>query len=115
MNIVLSGRCDGVTPKLHYPEINIILLEYTLWKILKQNTAMKQYRSKAYSQEAFQDAKAELDKLQAFLDAIVFITDGESDKIGGTLYFLARESATLCTTVHEMLNQPTPDKKTKAR
>lgn len=46
----------------------------------------------------------ELNKLQAFLDAFVFITDGDCDKTCYTLNVLASESATLCAAAHEMLD-----------
>ena len=58
----------------------------------------------AYSQKALQDAMTKLCKLQSYLDAIVFITDGECDKTGYTLCVLASESATLCAAAHEMLD-----------
>jgi len=58
-------------------------------------------------QEMGETIFAAMDKLctlQAFLDAIVFITDDDCSKNGYTLNVLASESAALCAAAKEMLD-----------
>ncbi|PXX08943.1 hypothetical protein C8R27_14113 [Nitrosomonas ureae] len=47
----------------------------------------------------------ELDRLQAFIDAIVMIiAEDMTDKTGCIAFMLARESSEICSNVHEAIN-----------
>ena len=47
----------------------------------------------------------ELEKLQAFIDAIIIIAGDEPDKNGSIIYTLASEGANICTKVHETIDR----------
>ena len=54
--------------------------------------------------ETLRDTMIQLDKLQAFIDAIELITDAATDKTGCIVWTLARESAEMCTKAHTTID-----------
>ncbi len=50
------------------------------------------------------DVMVELDKLQAFIVAIIMITDNSPDKTGCIIYILASESSDLCSKVNNTID-----------
>ena len=51
------------------------------------------------------DVMIELEKLEAFLDAIVMIAVDQTDKTGSVIYTFASEGAIICSKVHETIDE----------